>query len=281
MSTKRNFVLKNVKISNIEKNYVSQELFSKMGNSLEEKEVDKLTSKIEKLNFSTLKVLPHEQIRESKHHPYTNLYYCMKDISNKKRLPDKIDLPCFNCNEKFDNKPFGIPIKYYPSIIKSIYTSEINGQKQMTYRSLTTRERENCKSKDLIVREYFDTDGIFCGIPCLLRYLQDHRVEPLYKNSISLVRLMIKLRYPTTYSSKNYYCAPSNRLLKNRGGILSISEYRKLAVEYPCVIFNFSHQYIRNNGISEEPFENNSEIDEEPINIERPVSIIFEQTEQS
>ena len=122
----------------------------------------------------------------------------------------------------------------------------------------------------LILNEYYDTDGIFCSIGCVLCYFYKNKENPLYKNSLPLIRQLVKdicLRDNIPIPRKNVYSSPNVRMLKKNGGPLTIEEYRNISThtDIPKIVFFDTNQIKK--------YETKSS------SLMRPVGMIFEQTE--
>lgn len=269
------FTLKNINKIEIDKKYVTDELLFSFDDN---EEVKDITSKIENLRLSTLKTYPHDKI--SIKNMNINLYINMKDTINKLSLPESTNISCWNDTEPFSTKPYGIPIKYNQSYIM------IKSGEYMNYQYLTTEQRikyqktqenrdklvfqlkelkkksitdkieseiykiERKLNEQLVIREYYDTHGIFCSFGCMLCYIYSHRNNLLYKNSIPLLRQMIKdiYRAEGKILNKPIYASPNIKLLKKFGGPLTIEEYRNISkhVDHPTIIFFDTNQIKRN-----------------------------------
>lgn len=113
----------------------------------------------------------------------------------------------------------GCPIKYVPSVIHREYFSEINKEKFTVKESLCKDETLDASFKDLTVEEnnYYETDGIFCGLPCMLAFVRENRKNPLYLESENLIHKI---------AGHKVEPAPHWRLLRVYGGSQDIQEFR-------------------------------------------------------
>jgi hypothetical protein len=120
------------------------------------------------------------------------------------------DKNCWNCAHAFDSTPIGIPV---------------------------------CIKKDgsLKVR------GIFCGFPCLLRYIKDRKLFGCKPNIAYLYKIL-------TGNTKLPPEAPVTCALKSFGGHLNIEEYRKgnektfNYIKYPMyIVKDYIHEDEINN----------------------------------
>lgn len=294
------FTLKNINRIEIDKKYVSDDLLYKFDDN---EEIKTITSKIEHLQLSTIKSSPHEKIKIKNMN--INIYVGMKDVMTKSSLPQMTTISCWNDSEPFQTQPFGIPVKYHQSylMIKSgEYTNyqflttlqRIKYQETKCDKNKLLNELKELKKKpmndkiesqiyklerkineQLVVQEYYDTHGIFCNFGCMLCYIYSHRNNLLYKNSIPLLRQMIKDQYKLEGKvlNKPLFASPNVKLLKKFGGPLSIEEYRDISkhVDHPTILFFDTNQVKR--------CENN-ESNEEKKPLMRPVGSIFQQIEK-
>lgn len=141
-----------------------------------------------------------------------NISVLMKDHVEFGCLPNRTDLYCWHDRNPFTTSPIGLPIKYIPP-------------KPDT----TTAE---CKGTN----DYFLCMGVFCSFPCCLAYISEHQSDPLLKNSKGLLYLLYTKLYSTEFSADP---APSWKHLKEYGGLINISEFRKsFCSNYSYVITN-------------------------------------------
>lgn len=146
-------------------------------------------------------------------------------------LPEKTDIHCFWCRHAFDTKPLGCPIQYVPHRIVKNYYSEITKDNYTLRESITddqlqqnTRHFEK-NSMNMMTRDYYVTDGIFCSFNCCLAFIQQNNNNPLYRYSENLLSHI----YLKTFgkNSQPITPAPSWRILKEYGGPVSVGDYRK------------------------------------------------------
>jgi len=125
----------------------------------------------------------------------------MKDHVEFGCLPNRTDLFCWHDRNPFTTSPIGLPIKYIPPKPDTT-TAEAKG-----------------------TNDYFLTMGVFCSFPCCLAYITEHQQsDPLLKNSGGLLHLL----YHKLYSSElKVDPAPSWKHLKEYGGVINISDFRK------------------------------------------------------
>lgn len=191
-------------------------------------------------------------------------------------LPLTTDCECWWCRHPFDSAPIGLPIKYVSSYRK-VSIANYNGTETTVVRQdVSARDVEkyikedNCK--DLVINDYFETDGIFCSFNCVLSYIEDNRNNYLYKNSKSLLNhLYLKIFKKVT----KIIPSPSWKLLhKKGGGTMSIEEFRK---SHTCV------EYLKNNSVIRPNLHNTSRNNESkkilknssPNTYQRPISSVF------
>lgn len=157
----------------------------------------------------------------------------MLDYLKEEYLPPSTDVKCFWCHSSFDWIPIGCPIKYCSSQLEKSYYSEITKDKYTIKENITSEKRESfleldSKKKDkykVIEKEYYETDGIFCSFNCCLAFISENKNNSLYKHSHHLLKKI----YFDTFGviPEKILPAPSFRLLKDYGGDLSISDFRK------------------------------------------------------
>jgi hypothetical protein len=136
-----------------------------------------------------------------------------------------------------------------------------------------SRQMSLYQNQELKINEYYDTVGIFCSYGCMLCYFYKNKNEPLYKNSLVLIRQMIKDKCKLEgkeIPTRRIYASDDTRLLKKFGGTLSIEEYRDISkhVDHPSVLF-FNMNQVK---IYERK--------EEKKSLQNPVGLIFEQVEK-
>jgi hypothetical protein len=276
----KKFTLKNINTIEIDKKYISKDLFN--SDLLEEEETKTITSKLEKLQLSTLKHHPNDKIK-NKNVINSNIYISipMKDHETKNTVPKKTTIVCLNDQDPFTTEPFGLPIKYYPSILEFKSGEYINKQpitksERIKYQETLKQEIKDKKiltgkEQKLIINEYYDTDGIFCSFGCMLCYFYKNSNNPLYKNSLSLIRQLIKdvcLRDGLPIPVRNIHSAPNVRLLRKNGGPLTIEEYRNISnhVDLPKIVFFDMNQVKKT--------------EQKTSTLQKPVGLIFEQIER-
>lgn len=246
----RKFKLKNIKTSELESQYLKSDLNRKFQNSLINS-INSMTNKLDRLQLSEFESRPDEKL-------------LINDLSKINLFHTKTNFIqgtlCFNCCEKIDIKYgfLSLPFKYYPSIIKIKSKIPDSDQYHILTQSLTRKEREEREKKEkkrdkekkddkendmiLEIREYYDCDGFFCHrVGCLLRYYYDNRHLSLYRNSLQLIRQMLK--QISTTPLKSFKSFPNKRVLSKFGGFLSIDEYYRTTTDDVNIIFQDSHQF--------------------------------------
>jgi hypothetical protein len=113
----------------------------------------------------------------------------------------------------------GCPIKFVPSVIHREYFSEINKEKFTVKESLCKDELLDASFKNLTIEDnnYYETDGIFCSLPCMLAFVRENRKNPVYLESETLIHKIAGYKVEP---------APHWRLLKVYGGTQEIQEFR-------------------------------------------------------
>ncbi len=158
------------------------------------------------------------------------LLLTMIDCVNSKNILECsvcIDSACFWCRNKFEGYPIGCPIRYIPSQLNKTLTSVITGE------SYTIKENvpmvNIADTQVLSQTQIFETDGIFCSFSCCLAFINDNYHNSMYKMSKTL---LMNMYYIANGQSVNNVIvdplrpAPSWRLLKEYGGLLTIEEFR-------------------------------------------------------
>ncbi len=143
----------------------------------------------------------------------------MIDIYSGGAVPRFTNKKCFgNCRSKHKNHPVGCPIKYH-SIKKDNQTkaSKLNEQ-----RFIERLKEANLPTDEL---DFFETEGLFCGINCVKGYILQKLAEGKrrYQKSLTLLTLMqLRLFGEISIIDKT----PSWKLLKEWGGHLDARELR-------------------------------------------------------
>jgi hypothetical protein len=158
-------------------------------------------------------------------------------------LGTRTDISCFWCRHPFHSPPVGCPLDY---VTQRMLKKENVSEKSYQLRENVSEDVFRTLHSSLLFTTVqatpcFVVDGVFCSFPCCFAFIDDHRHDPLYTQSVSLLRRM----YYTLFDvSTSFVKAPSWRLLSAYGGTLSIQDFRK----------SFSNvQYIASDHIVQKP----------------------------
>jgi hypothetical protein len=234
---KYTFTLKNIDTDKIHKLYN----LNITSNLTSNEQLQNNITKLSELTISSEKDDITSFIDDSKN----NIYTTMIDIISKEIIPSRVDLKCFWCRNYFNWHPLSCPIKYNCSQVEKTYFSDITKDKytikeniskdKKTYFNNLIQQNKNDVEKNtfnIIDKDYFETDGIFCSFNCCLAFINENKNNSSYKHSKNLLK---KIYYDIfgVYPN-NLTPAPSWRLLKEYGGIYTIEEFRKTfnKVEY-------------------------------------------------
>jgi hypothetical protein len=157
----------------------------------------------------------------------------MKDVILNKELPVKTDINCFWCRHNFSSRPIGCPITFKNTRLYKKYYSEITKNNYCLQETISTKQLEDSKdskndnyySLEIQPSNYYLTDGIFCSFNCCFAFIDFNKLNPLYSQSLNLLKKMYYDLFPNYDIS--LMKAPHWRLLKDYGGELSIEEFRK------------------------------------------------------
>ena len=172
-------------------------------------------------------------------------HICVLTMKNLKDqiLNNKTDIHCFWCRHEFENQPLGCPIDYVNDKMYKKYYSEITKNNYVLQETITKMQylesQEMNKENDNFILDYsphnyYLVDGIFCSFNCCLSFINANNTNPIYiKSKMFLKKIYIDLFPNDKY---NLEPAPDWRLLKNYGGELSITEFRKsfYKIDYKC-----------------------------------------------
>ena len=122
------------------------------------------------------------------------------------------DKYCWWCRNQFNTPPIGLPICYYAS---SSNNHQERGQFIKNYFM-----KKNILFED---DDFFETEGIFCSLPCCKAYILDNPLNPRYIQSLTLLTLLCYKLYGVR---TNIEKAPSWKLIDNYGGHLKINDFR-------------------------------------------------------
>lgn len=227
-SKKRNFVLKNINIEDVNNKY-SLTIISNLDKEV--KDDDKKT-KIKDVIFNEIE---HSVIFLDENKKDVKCIVTMLDLQNNE-LPEYTDIKCFWCRHTFLTKPIGCPVKYVNTIIEKSYISHITKDKYYMRENISNSKLEELTSKEKIKEEtieivpvnstksYYLTDGIFCSFNCTLSFIKNNNHNSFYKESMSLLHSL----YHDFVGKKmaKIIQAPDWRLLKDYGGSLDIDSFR-------------------------------------------------------
>jgi len=151
---------------------------------------------------------------------------------------------CFWCRHPFQNTPIGCPIRYHAHRLVKTYYSEISRDTYSLRENVSDgqlqRNRPALETANLqvIPKDYYSYDGIFCSFHCAYAFIKDQKANPLYMDSEQLLlQLYEDSVMPLHGVRPPLDPAPSWRLLKAYGGHMTIDEFRKnlFKVEYKAV----------------------------------------------
>jgi hypothetical protein len=224
-SKKRNFVLKNVNIEEVNKLYglvIISNLEKDKNNSLKTTKINEVISQDIEYSVTFL----DENKRENK------CKATMIELLTNKVIPDKTYIKCFWCKHSFDTKPIGCPIRYVNPLIEKSYISQITKDKYYMRENIVKSKLKKILERNdpqfditAFPSDYYLTDGVFCSFNCVLSFIKDNNHDVLYKESYSLIHCL----YHDLVGKKIAKIIPSPhwRLLYEFGGHLPIEEYRK------------------------------------------------------
>lgn len=181
---------------------------------------DPMATKIEDLGLTDVSHHSQNPLFEMKDHG-TSFFY-LRNIVDKKRLPEKTDICCWYCTESFHTRPIGFPIRYVPSFYLSTFKSDKEDAQPMVYRT-EIHQRDEVKEPNVYHRDYFETEGIFCSFPCMIAYGATQRGRIEYNGYRGLIQRLHRKIYGKEIV---WRCAPDVRLLKKFGGHLSLEDFR-------------------------------------------------------
>lgn len=223
---KRNFILKNINIEEVNNKY-SLNIISNL--SKEVKDDDKKT-KIKDVIFNEVE---HSVSFLDENKKDIKCIVTMVDFQNNE-LPEYTDIKCFWCRYNFITKPIGCPVKYINTIIEKSYISHITKDKYYMRENISSTKLDEfmSNSKDNTIeitpinntKGYYLTDGIFCSFNCTLSFIKSNNHNIFYKESMSLLHSL----YYDFVGKKmaKIIQAPDWRILKDYGGSLDIDTFR-------------------------------------------------------
>lgn len=157
----------------------------------------------------------------------------MVDFQTQKVLSDDfINLfDCFWCRNSIPRNvyPIGCPIRYISNQVVKNYYSEISKDFYTIKENITGIKLQDLKDShddrlEVVDKNYYLTDGIFCSFNCCMAYISENKTKSMYVLSEMLLLKM----YNDIYLFKVPYIeeAPHWRKLKQYGGDLSIEQFR-------------------------------------------------------
>jgi hypothetical protein len=184
---------------------------------------DPMATKIEDLGLADVSHHSHHPIFEMK--DYNTSFFYLRNVVEKKKLPHKTDICCWNCTENFDTPPLGFPIRFVPSFFVTTFRSEKEDAQPSVYRTdiHNAKSDDDLKKDNVFERDYFETEGIFCSFPCLISYGSGRSSKIEYNGWRGLVQRLHKKLFGKELV---WRCAPDIRLLKKFGGHLTIDDFR-------------------------------------------------------
>lgn len=236
MTKKHYFVLRNLEPVEIDAKYSFYVVNNPLPTMMDEYEfasqkttINPARTKITELTPKQKEISTFSYLDESKKEHQCILTMIAHDTHDN--LPEKTSICCFWCHHSFDTKPLGCPIQYVPHRIVKDYYSEITKDNYTLRENITShqlKQNSNHYGKhkmNMVVRDYYTTDGIFCSFNCCLAFIQHHHNDPLYRYSENLLSHI----HSQTFGSQAQPItpAPSWRLLKTYGGSISIEDFRK------------------------------------------------------
>lgn len=137
----------------------------------------------------------------------------MHDVQRNVIMPLATDIPCWWCRYEFSSTPLGAPLVYHPN---SADDPKIQKEIDRYFRALNIQSKTN---------DYFETEGVFCSLPCMKAFVLNEPLNGHFKNSLTLLTLLhSKLCGKKTCSYIPR--APHWKLLEKHGGILNIEQFR-------------------------------------------------------
>lgn len=150
---------------------------------------------------------------------------------------------CFWCRNLFNSIPIGCPIKFIPSYVLKKNFSNITKNHYILKENIKESDVYKYMNDDKYIlnkRGYYITDGSFCSFNCCLSFINDNVHDVMYNQS---KMLLTQIYYKIFNINMDVKPAPSWRLLKEYGGMLSIEEFRD---SFKKITF-MDHNIIENN----------------------------------
>ena len=217
--SKYSFTLQNINIDHINSKYGIK---LSVKNTIKDNFSDN-TTKLTTLNKNTPEVISFLDESKKKH----NCYISIIDFESKMNI-NLLRYNCFWCRHPFNTLPIGCPINYIPTQVEKKYDSRISRNVYTIKQNITSKHREQIKNTEninLVMGEYYETDGVFCSFNCCQAWIIENKHNRLYDNS---TMLLIKL-YNTIMNTKILVISPAPhwRNLEQYGGYLNIISFRE------------------------------------------------------
>lgn len=159
----------------------------------------------------------------------------MFEFVRRGELPSEANgVRCFWDQHEFSSRPIGCPVQYVHSSIEKSYVSHITKDEYCIRENLTRQKLRqvtgqnqptlNCTIAPYL-KCYYVVDGMFCSFNCVMAYIEANQRDPFYRDSEYLLRNMY--RALTGKEMPILTTAPHWRLLKCYGGAMSIDEFRR------------------------------------------------------
>lgn len=216
ITTKNSFVLTSISLSDIIKDHFEGVTTKK---NTTNKSHDNITDFIEDVPEVDISFISNrsENFLDTKKIK-RKLWPIMIDCAEDCIIPTRVDKPCRNCHHKYETRPLGCPVEYYPH--KDDDTVERTRIKNFL--------KKNNFSTDKT--DFFETEGLFCSFPCVKSYIMTclslYPLSSKYMNALSYLTILYK---KLLGGSGNIPSALPLETLKCYGGHLNIDEYRSNA----------------------------------------------------
>jgi hypothetical protein len=150
----------------------------------------------------------------------------MRDYLNYGPLPEITDIHCWWCSHPFETSPIGLPIKYHKAgEVIEYKDTMVKIPKDDTVQPSPKKTKSKFKKKKRQIEDdYFETDGIFCSFCCAQAFYKENKHMLQYRESKQLLLFLYYKLYGKHIDEISP--APHWRILKVKGGKLSIKEYR-------------------------------------------------------
>ena len=221
------FILKNVNTEIVDKRF-GISIISNINSTVDK--IPQKTTKISDLSINKKNSDVISFLDEAKK-PHKCSISMIDFYTNNEFNNDRNKYDCFWCRNSIPNNiiAIGCPVKYIPSQAVKSYYSEISKDKYIIKENITNKrqvtiEDSNDTRLDIIDRNYYITDGIFCSFNCCMAYITENKYNSLYNMSEMLLLKMYNDINPSTIPYIED--APHWRKLKKYGGDLTIEEFR-------------------------------------------------------